>query len=337
MWMLKRSSHIIALLLSLFHIQFPYQPQSCEICHQSNRGAEFFLLAYSFDRMSTNELNVLTPELIELLASLLAKSNSNDTETSFDTDITPGKVAGKLTRAMSPSMIPETCVYDDSLFHKDSVQVTTPFTSVTPLRRFTSTASSTRGSEYMSSSYSGVGQMYNSATTVMIKNIPNRVTREELLDRISEVMPRGSFDFLYMPIDFNNRLNFGYAFLNLSNEMYIDLFTLSFNKKRMFDHMAGSKLIEVVVARVQGFNANVNRLIASPVLFNADDGSLPLIFSGETEIPFRNLMVLNREMMQQYQTKPSIEDLINVIMFNQDDDQNNQDKIVSGNIMTAWS
>jgi hypothetical protein len=271
--------------------------------------------------MSTNDLDVLTPELIELLASLLVRSGSQETETSNDSRQSYMKSTEKVSRDMSPSLIPETCGYGDLSSVNDFVQVNTPPMAGNPLRRLTTTASSTRASEYMSSSYSGVGQMYNASTTLMIKNIPNRVTREDLFERIQSVMPVGSFDFLYMPIDFNNRLNFGYAFLNLSNEMYIDLFTLSFNKKRVFDHIASTsaKLIEVVVARVQGFNANVNRLISSPVLFNADDGSLPLIFSGEVEIPFRHLMNLNRQMIQQFQTKPSIDDLINVILFNKDD------------------
>lgn len=266
-------------------------------------------------------MDVLTPELIELLTSLLLKTDSHETETSSGDTKTSANAAKRLSNTLSPAIIPETCVYDDLYSQNDFVQVTTPPMVGTPLRRFTSTSSSTRGTEYVPSSYSGVGQMYNSSTTLMIKNIPNRITREELLERILEVMPHGSFDFLYMPIDFNNRLNFGYAFLNLSNEMYIDLFTLSFNKKRMFDNigsLSSTKLIDVVVARVQGFNANINRLISSPVLFNADDGSLPLIFCGDVEIPFRNLMNLNRHMIEQYQTKPSIDDLINAIMNEED-------------------
>ncbi len=271
--------------------------------------------------MSTNDLDVLTPELIELLASLLVNSSSLDTETSIGEVPTNMKSRERVSRDMSPTLIPETYVYGDSSSQNDFAQVNTPPMAGNPLRRFTTTSSSNRGSDHMSSSYSGVGQMYNASTTLMIKNIPNKVTREELLDRIQKVMPAGSFDFLYMPIDFNNRLNFGYAFLNLSNEMYIDLFTLSFNRKRVFDNIASTsaKLIEVVVARVQGFNANVNRLISSPVLSNADDGSLPLIFYGDVEIPFRDLMNLNRQMIQQFQTKPSIDELINVIMFNKDD------------------
>jgi hypothetical protein len=149
------------------------------------------------------------------------------------------------------------------------------------------------------------------ATTLMIKNIPNRLSREQLLDVIQSEMPSGSFNFLYMPIDFKNRLNFGYAFINMTNDMYIDLFNLTFNKKRLL--YSGGKPLDVVIARVQGFNANINRLIASPVLFTADDESLPIIFHGDIEIPFRKLMNLNRASTI-YQSKPNIDELISIVL-----------------------
>lgn len=40
-------------------------------------------------------------------------------------------------------------------------------------------------------------------TTVMIKNIPNKVCDRELLDYINEVVPR-SVDFFYLRMDFQN-------------------------------------------------------------------------------------------------------------------------------------
>ena len=149
-------------------------------------------------------------------------------------------------------------------------------------------------------------------TTLMMKNVPNKLTREELLELIHVVMPRGSFNFLYMPVDFKTRCNFGYAFINLVSEVYIDRFTRSFHKQKVLDDFS-SRPVEVVIARVQGFTANINRLISSPVLFQADEGSLPLIFTVAEDaihsIPFRQLMDLNRASIL-YHTKPSVEDLI---------------------------
>ena len=51
-------------------------------------------------------------------------------------------------------------------------------------------------------------------TTLMIKNIPNKYTQKMLLATIDEDF-RGHYDFFYLPIDFKNKCNVGYAFINM--------------------------------------------------------------------------------------------------------------------------
>jgi hypothetical protein len=51
-------------------------------------------------------------------------------------------------------------------------------------------------------------------TTLMIKNIPNKYTQKMLLATIDAEF-RGTYDFFYLPIDFKNKCNVGYAFINL--------------------------------------------------------------------------------------------------------------------------
>eukprot|EP00971_Amphidinium_carterae_P042692 839208-Amphidinium_carterae.1 len=50
-------------------------------------------------------------------------------------------------------------------------------------------------------------------TTVMLRNIPNRYTRDMLVEKLAERFP-GAYDFVYLPIDFNSKCNVGYAFIN---------------------------------------------------------------------------------------------------------------------------
>ena len=50
-------------------------------------------------------------------------------------------------------------------------------------------------------------------TTVMIKNIPNKYSQRNLLELI-DVGYGGAYDFFYLPIDFKNKCNLGYAFIN---------------------------------------------------------------------------------------------------------------------------
>ena len=50
----------------------------------------------------------------------------------------------------------------------------------------------------------------------MIKNIPNKYTQRMLLQTLDRTYD-GTYDFFYLPIDFKNRCNVGYAFLNFKD------------------------------------------------------------------------------------------------------------------------
>lgn len=50
-------------------------------------------------------------------------------------------------------------------------------------------------------------------TTLMIRNIPNKYTKDRLLQLI-DVDFMNTYDFFYLPMDFENKCNVGYAFIN---------------------------------------------------------------------------------------------------------------------------
>ena len=63
-------------------------------------------------------------------------------------------------------------------------------------------------------------QEVDTRTTIMIKNIPNKFDQRMLLSMIAENY-KNKYDFLYLPIDFQNKCNVGYAFLNFTHSLFV--------------------------------------------------------------------------------------------------------------------
>lgn len=119
-------------------------------------------------------------------------------------------------------------------------------------------------------------------TTVMFRNIPNKYTREMLVKQLEQDL-KGHFDFVYLPIDFKNKCNVGYAFINFRSIEACETFLLNFNGvevRKCLPGLNSRKVTEVTPARVQGFEENVQRLRNSPVMRELAHHTewMPLIF-----------------------------------------------------------
>merc|ERR1719253_2584731 len=56
-------------------------------------------------------------------------------------------------------------------------------------------------------------------TTVMMRNIPNNMTRRQLLAILENEGFLGAYNLVYLPIDLKNKVGLGYAFVNcVSND-----------------------------------------------------------------------------------------------------------------------
>lgn len=107
------------------------------------------------------------------------------------------------------------------------------------------------------------------ATTVMIRNVPNKYTRQMLVDQLHKNGFGEKFDFLYLPIDFKNSCNVGYGFLNFRTVEETKMFIERFHGKSAMDCLPGfnsRKVVNVGYARMQGLEPNVARLKNSPVM-----------------------------------------------------------------------
>ncbi|GLT60294.1 hypothetical protein SLA2020_330660 [Shorea laevis] len=67
---------------------------------------------------------------------------------------------------------------------------------------------------------------------LIIKNIPNKYTSKMLLAAIDEHC-QGTYDFINLPIDFRNKCNMGYAFINMIDPEQIIPFHKAFNGKKL--------------------------------------------------------------------------------------------------------
>eukprot|EP01024_Parvocaulis_polyphysoides_P013085 TRINITY_DN1503_c2_g4_i1.p1 TRINITY_DN1503_c2_g4~~TRINITY_DN1503_c2_g4_i1.p1 ORF type:complete len:605 (-),score=78.98 TRINITY_DN1503_c2_g4_i1:880-2559(-) len=121
-------------------------------------------------------------------------------------------------------------------------------------------------------------------TTLMLKNIPNKYSPQMLLDTINEAGVGGRYDFLYLPIDFRNRCNVGYAFINMRNSVTdVPLLFQVFNGRR-WERFNSEKVAQVAYARIQG-RAQLIQHFQNSSLMLEDESCRPMLFkdNGEAE------------------------------------------------------
>ncbi|KAK1425904.1 hypothetical protein QVD17_21266 [Tagetes erecta] len=105
----------------------------------------------------------------------------------------------------------------------------------------------------------------DSRTTVMIKNIPNKYSQKLLLNMLDnhcikcnenegDNQPLSSYDFVYLPIDFVNKCNVGYGFVNMTSPEATWRLYKAFNHQN-WEVFNSKKICQVSYARLQGIEA----------------------------------------------------------------------------------
>ena len=117
-------------------------------------------------------------------------------------------------------------------------------------------------------------------TSLMVRNIPNKYTQQMLLSEFTEHgHGPGVIDFFYLPIDFKNRCNRGYAFINFVDHKDI----LPFHRRYFGKHWRtfnSDKICDITYARIQGKAAMLKRFENS-ALMEKDDEYKPLVFGSD--------------------------------------------------------
>ncbi|KFY22567.1 hypothetical protein V491_02762 [Pseudogymnoascus sp. VKM F-3775] len=101
-------------------------------------------------------------------------------------------------------------------------------------------------------------------TTIMLRNIPNKIDQEMLKGIIDETS-FGSYDFMYLRIDFANNCNVGYAFINFEDPWHIIDFVEARAGQR-WNRYNSDKVAEVSYATIQGKDCLVQKFRNSSVM-----------------------------------------------------------------------
>ena len=107
-------------------------------------------------------------------------------------------------------------------------------------------------------------------TTLIIRNIPNKYTMELFQNEINEHF-YGKYDILYLPLDFINRTNLGFGFINFIDPIHILYFYSEFIGKK-WNIFNSEKRCQLAYAKIQGKNSilkyickkNVNNITNLP-------------------------------------------------------------------------
>lgn len=112
-------------------------------------------------------------------------------------------------------------------------------------------------------------------TALMIRNIPNKYNQRMLLSALED-NHRGHYDFIYLPIDFKNKCNVGYAFINFTRTEFIPAFYTEFHGHK-WGRFNSEKVCEITYARIQG-KSNLIGHFQNSSLMNEDPKCRPVVF-----------------------------------------------------------
>ena len=117
----------------------------------------------------------------------------------------------------------------------------------------------------------------------MIRNIPNKYTQRMLIEQLDRENP-GCYDFLYLPIDFKNNCNVGYAFVNMVSTDFLPAFHATLHNNR-WERFNSEKVCEIAYARIQGLEQLLDHFKNSSLL--AEDKKVrPVILLNGHYVPF---------------------------------------------------
>ena len=114
-------------------------------------------------------------------------------------------------------------------------------------------------------------------TTVMIKNIPNKYTQKAFTDEIN-IRFANTYDVFYLPIDYTNNCNLGFAFINFIHPLYIVDFYETYRGQKWMRYLSDKKC-ELAYGTVQGKQTLIKHFQKGIVLNAQTSDRKPMILN----------------------------------------------------------
>jgi hypothetical protein len=142
--------------------------------------------------------------------------------------------------------------------------------------------SSTNDDNYYMININNIMQRLDERTTIMIRHIPNKYNMLSFLEEVNKDF-KDKYDIFYLPVDFKNNCNLGFAFINFIDPMHIILFYELFRGKKWTKYKS-DKICELAYAKVQGRNELIEHFKKGSILSLSDDKK-PIILNATKPLP----------------------------------------------------
>lgn len=86
-------------------------------------------------------------------------------------------------------------------------------------------------------------------TTLMLRNIPNKYSIQNIIDEIIGGFG-GKYDYINMPVDYERKLNLGYAFINFVDPLHIILFYETYHNKKWTRYRSDKVILLFIIRKL---------------------------------------------------------------------------------------
>jgi len=151
-------------------------------------------------------------------------------------------------------------------------------------------------------------------TTLMIKNIPNKYNSMAFLEEIN-ITFKGKYDFFYLPLDYKNNCNLGFAFINFIDPLHILLFYDTYCHKK-WKKFKSDKICELAYAKYQGKSELISHFEKSSIMSSTtSESKKPMIFQIQHPLPKIEIPLQYNDILRDYYPNSQTEKINNRIII----------------------